>query len=60
MRPGMRMRPLRDMVFVFGGRKDGGKEDVFPTPTMRDPVTRMPPSRITSLVGLMVIIVACV
>jgi len=53
------MRPEREMVLVFGGRNDGGKLDVFPTPAMRDPVTRMAPSRITSREGLMVMIVAC-
>jgi len=53
------IRPEREMVLVFGGRKEGGKLEVFPTPAIRDPVTRMAPSRITSRDGLMVMIVAC-
>lgn len=60
MRPGRIMRPLSEIVLVFGERRDWRRVEVFPIAKIREPLTRMPPSRMISREGLMVIIAAFV
>lgn len=59
MRPGRIMRPLSEIVLVFGERRDW-RVEVFPIAKIREPLTRMAPSRMISREELMVIIAAFV
>lgn len=60
IKPGRIILPVRETLSVFGGRGDFERIAVFPIATIRQPITRIAPSRMISRSGLMVIIVAFV
>lgn len=60
IKPGTIILPAREKFSVFGGRGDLERIAVFPMAEIRQPVTKIAPSRMISRSGLMEIMVAFV